>query len=148
MKVQLIMTFFAAQPLDKGKVTNAQQVVVFVNTSKNTISITVINSFTAFMCYLVKIFQFYSFIVLWPPLILDNNKYCNFRGVREPENMENQMVGTSREVVESGRIGFLKISKFPKESGFLKKSRLLKKSRFPKISRTRLPYLQLLYNAV
>ena len=94
MKVQLIMTFFAAQPLDKGKVTNAQQVVVFVNTSKNTISITVINSFTAFMCYLVKIFQFYSFIVLWPPVILYNNKYCNCKGMRE--NIGNPTVGTSR----------------------------------------------------
>ena len=58
------MTFFIAQPLDKVKVSDVQQVVVFVNTSKNTISITVINSFTVFMFYLVKIFQFYSFIVL------------------------------------------------------------------------------------
>ena len=65
MKVQLIMTFFAAQPLDKGKVSDAQQLVVFVNTiSKNTISIIVINSFTVFMFRLVKILQFYSFIVL------------------------------------------------------------------------------------
>ena len=64
MKVQLIMTFFAAQPSDKCKVSDAQQVVVFVNTSKNTISITVMNSFTDFMFYLVNIFQFYSFIVL------------------------------------------------------------------------------------
>ena len=36
------MTFFAAQPSDEGKVSDAQQVVVFVNTSRNTISITVI----------------------------------------------------------------------------------------------------------
>ena len=64
MKVQLIMTFFAAQPSNKGKVSDAQQVVAFVNASKNTISITVINSFTVFCFYLVKIFQFYSFIVL------------------------------------------------------------------------------------
>ena len=58
------MTFFAAQPSGKDKVSDAQQVVVFVNTSKNTISITVINSFTVFMFHLVKIFQFYSFIAL------------------------------------------------------------------------------------
>ena len=57
------MTFFAAEPLDKGKVTDAEQGVIFVITSKNTISIKVINSFTVFMFYLVKIFQFYSFIV-------------------------------------------------------------------------------------
>ena len=31
--------------LDKGKVSDAQQVVVFVNTSTNTVSITIINSF-------------------------------------------------------------------------------------------------------
>ena len=42
------------------------------------------------MLYLVKVFQFYSFIVLWPPLILGNNKYCNFRGVRGPENIEKR----------------------------------------------------------
>ena len=64
MKVQLIMTFFAAQPSDKGKVSDAQQVVIFVTTSKNIISITIINSFRVFMFYLVKIFQFYSFIIL------------------------------------------------------------------------------------
>ena len=64
MKVQLIMTFFLAQPTDKDKVSDAQQVVVFVDTSRNTISITVINRFTVFMFYIVKIFQFYSFIVL------------------------------------------------------------------------------------
>ena len=40
MKVQFIMIFFAARPSYKGKVSDAQQVVVFVNTSKNTISIT------------------------------------------------------------------------------------------------------------
>ena len=62
MKVQLIMTFFAAQSSDEGKVSDAQQVVVFVNPSKNTISITVINNFTVFMFYLVKIFQFYSLL--------------------------------------------------------------------------------------
>ena len=32
MKVQLIMTFFAAHPSDKGKVSDAQQVVVFAKT--------------------------------------------------------------------------------------------------------------------
>ena len=58
------MTFFAARPSDKGKVSDVQQVVVFVDTSKNTVSITVINSFTVFMFHLVKIFQFYSFIAL------------------------------------------------------------------------------------
>ena len=58
------MTFFAAQPSNKDKVSDAQQVVVFVNTSKNTMSITVINSFTGFMFYLVEIFQLYCFIVL------------------------------------------------------------------------------------
>ena len=55
---------FSCQPSDKGIVSDAQQVIVFVNTSKNIISVTVINSFTVFMFYLVKIFQFYSFIVL------------------------------------------------------------------------------------
>ena len=64
MNVQLIMTFFTVQPSDKGKISDTQQVVDFVSTSKNTISITVINSFTVVMFYLVKIFQFYSFIVL------------------------------------------------------------------------------------
>ena len=49
------------------------------------------------------------------------------------------MVGTSQEEVESGWVGFPKISRFPKESGFSQKSR------FPKISRTR---LQLLYNDI
>ena len=58
------MTFFAAQSLDKGKISDAQQMVVFVNTSKNTISIIVISSFTVFMFDSVEIFQFYSFIVL------------------------------------------------------------------------------------
>ena len=48
MKVQLLMTFLP-QPWDKGKVNDAQQVVVFVNISNNTISITVINSFTIFI---------------------------------------------------------------------------------------------------
>ena len=142
MKVQLIMTFFAAQPSDKSKVGDVQQVVVFVNTSKSTISITVIYSFTVFMFYLVKIFQFYSFIILWPALILGNNKYCNFKAVREPENIGNPMVGTSREDVESGRVGLSKISRLPKQSGFPKKWR------FWKISRSRLPFLELLYNAV
>ena len=60
MKVQLIMTIFA-QP--SNKVSDAQQVVVFVNTSKNTFSITEINNFTVFRFYLVKVLQFYSFIV-------------------------------------------------------------------------------------
>ena len=64
MKVQLIMTYFAAQPSDKGKVSDAQQVVVFANTSKNTISITVVDNFTVFMFYLVEIFQFYCFITI------------------------------------------------------------------------------------
>ena len=62
MKVQLIMTFLVAQPSDKGKVIDAQQVVVFVNTFKNTISIsihTVINSFTVFM---LKFFNLHCFI--------------------------------------------------------------------------------------
>ena len=64
------------------------------------------------------------------------------RGMREPKNIGNPMVGTSREEVESGRVGFPKISRFPKESDFPKKSRFLK------ISRTRLPFLELLYNTV
>ena len=58
------MISFAVRPSDKGKVSDAQQVVVFVNTSKNTISTTAINRFTVFMFYLVQIFQSYSFIVL------------------------------------------------------------------------------------
>ena len=73
---------------------------------------------------------------------LDIKIKMNIRGVRELENIGNPMVGTSREEVESDRVGFPKISRFSKESGFLKKSR------FPKISRTRLPFLELLYNAV
>ena len=47
------------------------------------------------------------------------------RGVREPENIRNPMVGTSREEVESDWVGFPK------------------KSRVTKISRTRLPILEL-----
>ena len=56
---------FAARPSDNSKVTDAQQVVVSVNTSKNPISITIINNFTVFMFCLVKhfsILQFYCFI--------------------------------------------------------------------------------------
>ena len=70
-------------------------------------------SFTVFMFYLVRIFQFYSFIVLQPPLILGNNKYCNCRGVRKLEN-----IGNDRE--ESGCIRSPDISRFPTESGFSK----------------------------
>ena len=56
------MYFLAAHPSNKDEVSDAQLVIVFVKTSKNTI--TVINSLTGFMFDLVKIFQFYSFIVL------------------------------------------------------------------------------------
>ncbi|KAK1124473.1 hypothetical protein K0M31_006824, partial [Melipona bicolor] len=58
-------------------------------------------------------------------------------GVREPENIGNPMIGTNREEIESGWVGFPKISRFPKESSFPKKSK------FPKISRTRQPFLEL-----
>ena len=74
------------------------------NTSINTISITVVNGFTVFMLYLVKIFQFYSFVVLQPPLILVNNKYYNFRGMREPENIG--MVGKRSCQVASDSLKF------------------------------------------
>ena len=46
MKVQLIMTILSAR--SSGKVNDAQQVVVFVNISKNTFFITVINNFAVF----------------------------------------------------------------------------------------------------
>ena len=97
MKVQLIMTFFAAQPSDKCKVSDAQLVVVFVNTSKNTVFITVINSFTVFVFYLVKIFQFYSFIVLSPPLIL--GKQWIILGV-----CENAEIFDGRDESKRGRV--------------------------------------------
>ena len=89
------------------------------------------------MLYLVKVFQFYSFIVLWPPLILGNNKYCNFRGVRGPENIENPMVGTSREEVESDSRKF----RDSRRNQVSRKSRDSRKFR-------ELSYRLLLYNAV